>query len=122
MKNPISIILIILWISIGMVQAQEITYVSKFPNENHPEIGYWFISPKLISDEKKIVANIDSIADKCNYTMLFLTSREGANFYDFSLLHPVFQKLVAEGHKKGLKVGLQLGEITRINRSKDHNG
>jgi hypothetical protein len=108
MKNPISIILIILWISIGMVQAQEITYVSKFPNENHPEIGYWFISPKLISDEKKIVANIDSIADKCNYTMLFLTSREGANFYDFSLLHPVFQKLVAEGHKKGLKVGLQL--------------
>jgi len=108
MKNPITTILIILWIGIGMVQAQEITYVPKFPNENHPEIGYWFISPKLIGDENKIVANIDSIADKCNYTMLFLTSREGANFYDFPLLHPVFQKLVAEGHKKGLKVGLQL--------------
>jgi hypothetical protein len=87
---------------------QEIKYVNRFENENHPEIGYWFISPNLISDEKKILANIDSIADKCMYTMLFLTSREGANFYDFPVMHPVFQKLVAEGHRKGLKVGLQL--------------
>ena len=91
-----------------VVKAQSISYVPKFQNENHPQIGYWFISPNLLSDEKRIINNIDSIATKCNYTLLFLTSREGANFYDFPLWHPVFKKLVAEGHKMGLKVGLQL--------------
>ncbi len=85
-----------------------INYVDEFENVNHPEIGYWFISPNLIADENKIVNNVDSIADKCMYTMLFLTSREGANFYDFKLLHPIFQKIVARAHERGLKVGLQL--------------
>lgn len=99
--------LILLLIS-ALAPGQNIRYVSKFPNENHPRIGYWFFTPTLINDEKKALANIDSIAAKCNYTMLFLTSREGADFYDFKLLHPVFSKLVAEGHKKGLKLGLQL--------------
>jgi hypothetical protein len=102
------IILLLLSINLQLVQAQKIDYVPKFSNENHPEIGYWFITPTLINDEKKILANIDSIADKCMYTMLFLTSREGANFYDYHVLHPVFEKLVAEGHRKGLKIGLQL--------------
>ena len=107
-KKAVSVFTLLICVGLKWAQAQEIEYVPKFANENHPEIGYWFITPKLIGDEKKILANIDSIADKCMYTMLFLTSREGANFYDFPLLHPVFQKLVAEGHRKGLKVGLQL--------------
>ena len=108
MKRLTTIIVCAICFNSLLVKAQQITYVPAFSNENHPEIGYWFITPTLIGDEKKCVANIDSIADKCKYTMLFLTSREGANFYDTQLLHPVFQKLVAEGHKKGLKVGLQL--------------
>lgn len=85
-----------------------INYVDQFENMNHPEIGYWFISPDLIADQEKIVANVDSIADKCLYTLLFLTSREGANFYDYKLFHPVFQKIVKRAHEKGLKAGLQL--------------
>src|SRR5436190_1080769 len=108
MKKIITISGLICFYHLPMLTAQKIGYVPKFLNENHPQIGYWFFTPALINDEKKALANIDSIATKCNYTMLFLTSREGANFYDFKLLHPVFQKLVAEGHKKGLKVGLQL--------------
>ena len=108
MNKVAAVLILLICLNIQWAQAQIIEYVPKFSNENHPEIGYWFITPKLIGDEKKILANIDSIADKCMYTMLFLTSREGANFYDFPLLHPVFQKLVAEGHRKGLKVGLQL--------------
>ncbi len=106
--NKIIACLLILTFSNSLFAQTKIEYVPQFKNENHPEIGYWFISPNLIKDEKKIVANIDSIAKKCNYTLLFLTAREGADFYDFKLLHPIFQKLVAEGHKKGLKVGLQL--------------
>ena len=89
-------------------QSKKIMYVPKFANENHEQIGYWFITPKLIGDTDKAVANIDSIATKCNYTMLFLTAREGANFFDLKLMHPFFQKLVAAGHRKGIKVGLQL--------------
>lgn len=108
MKKIITISLIKCLCISQLLYSQKIEYIPKFLNENHPQIGYWFFTPTLINDEKKALANIDSIAAKCNYTMLFLTSREGANFYDFKLLHPVFQKLVAEGHRKGLKVGLQL--------------
>lgn len=89
------------------VQAQQIKYVPAFENANHPEIGYWFISPNLLENDKYL-PNIDSLAKKCKYTMLFLTAREGANFYNFSLMHPVFSKLVKEAHKKGMKIGLQL--------------
>ena len=88
-------------------EAQTIQYVSKFANENHPEIGYWFISPSLLRNDNYLV-HLDTIAQKCPYTLLFLTARDGANFYDFSLMHPVFQQIVSQAHKKGLKVGLQL--------------
>lgn len=88
-------------------QSQKINYVPEFGNTNHPEIGYWFISPNLLADDKYL-PNVDSLAKKCKYTMLFLTAREGANFYNYSLMHPIFKKLVEEAHKKGLKVGLQL--------------
>ncbi|MCW3091683.1 MAG: hypothetical protein JWP81_2752 [Ferruginibacter sp.] len=87
--------------------AQKIHYVPQFQNENHPEIGYWFISPDLLKDGKYL-PNVDSIATKCRYTMLFLTARAGADFYDYPLMHPIFKKLVEAAHKKGLKIGLQL--------------
>ncbi|MEP6746879.1 MAG: hypothetical protein ABJB86_04085 [Bacteroidota bacterium] len=89
-------------------QVQKIGYVTEFENENHPEIGYWFITPALIADEQKAVATVDSIASRCKYTLIFLSAREGQSFYEFNGCHPVFQKIVAQAHKKGLKVGLQL--------------
>ncbi len=90
------------------VQAQKVDYVSQFKNVNHEQIGYWFISPNLMTDKKEYLKHIDSIAENCKYTLIFLTSREGANFYDFPKMHTVFKELVAAAHKKGLKVGLQL--------------
>ena len=103
-------VVIVLFYCTGILRAQsrQTLYVSNFANENHEQIGYWFITPSLIADIKKAVANIDSIATKCNYTMFFLTAREGANFFDVNLLYPVFKQLVAEGHRKGIKIGLQL--------------
>ena len=89
------------------LMAQDIQYVNEFKNENHPEIGYWFISPNLYQDERYI-ANMDSIAKNCKYTMVFLTAREGANFYDYLVMHKVFKNIVTEAHKYGIKVGLQL--------------
>ncbi|MBB5441157.1 hypothetical protein HDC92_004862 [Pedobacter sp. AK017] len=108
MKKIFVLIVLFCFSNILCAQSQKISYVQKFANENHEQIGYWFITPALIADTKKALANIDSIASKCNYTMLFLTAREGADFYDLKLLHPFFKQLVAEGHRKGIKVGLQL--------------
>ena len=107
MKKHVFLVTIIVSFISMFADAQEIRYVSQFLNENHPEIGYWFISPDLLKDEKYL-PNVDSIATKCKYTLLFLTAREGADFYNYPLMHPIFKKLVAAAHKKGLQVGLQL--------------
>ena len=104
-KTALSILFLLL--IFRFTEAQTIQYVPKFANENHPEIGYWFISPSLLPNDNYLV-HLDTIAQKCPYTLLFLTARDGANFYNFPLMHPVFQKIVSQAHKKGLKVGLQL--------------
>jgi hypothetical protein len=87
--------------------AQNIQYVERFNNENHPEIGYWFISPDLLQNDEYL-KSLDTIAKECPYTLLFLTARDGATFYDYDLMHPVFKAIVAKAHQYGLKVGLQL--------------
>ena len=103
------IFLIAFWLlfSIRPTEAQQIKYIPKLENVNHPEIGYWFISPSLLPNQNYL-QHLDTIAEKCPYTLLFLTARDGANFYDFKVMHPVFQQIVAKAHQKGLKVGLQL--------------
>ena len=90
-----------------LLKAQKIDYIKEFGNANHPEIGYWFISPNLLTNDRYL-PNIDSIVTRCKYTMLFLTSREGSNFYDTPTWHTAFKNIVARAHKKGVKVGLQL--------------
>ncbi|MFT3934854.1 MAG: hypothetical protein QM726_14615 [Chitinophagaceae bacterium] len=108
MTKKTILLLLTTCIAFGGIQAQKINYVDAFANKNHPEIGYWFISPALIKDEKGTVAKMDSIATQCKYTLIFLTSREEADFYDIKACHDVFQKIVATAHKHGIKVGLQL--------------
>ena len=94
--------------------AQNIQYVKEFPNKNHPEIGYWFFTPTLSQDERYL-DTLKSIADRCKYTMLFLSSRENANFLNDSLYHPIFKNIVAAAHKRGLKIGLQMwGNSTNV--------
>lgn len=86
---------------------QEIRYVKQFANENHPEIGYWFISPSMLEGDRAI-RYLDSVADRCLYTFLFLSAREGVSFFDYGVTHDAFKRIVAEGHKRGLKIGLQI--------------
>lgn len=96
------------------VDESQFDYVDQFKNVNNPEIAYWFISPDLVKSGK-YVEEVDRIADKSLFTLLFLTAREGANFYDIQKFHPVFSKIVDEAHKKGLKIGLQIwGDYSNV--------
>src|SRR5665647_614934 len=103
----IAISILLLVLKFQFLNAQSIKYVSKFKNENHPEIGYWFISPDLLN-KGRYFEELDSIIHQCPYTLVFLTARDGANFYDYPTMHPVFKKIVATAHQHGLKVGFQL--------------
>ena len=90
------------------LSAQEIKtiYVKSFNNTNHPQVAYWFFSDNMMED-RAWKNKIDSMAAFSKYTLIFLTDR-GADFYDIKKMHPVFKRLVAYAHQKGLKIGLQL--------------
>jgi hypothetical protein len=107
MKKTILLTALLLSLQPLILKAQKTEYVKEFSNANHPEIGYWFISPNLLTNDRYL-PNIDSIVTRCKYTMLFLTSREGSNFYDIPTWHTAFKNIVARAHSKGVKVGLQL--------------
>jgi len=85
----------------------KVEYVSRFPNTNHPEICYWFITKDQLENDRYI-GMIDQLADKGLYTMAFLTARNRVDFYKTEELHPILEKLVNHAHKRGLKIGLQL--------------
>jgi hypothetical protein len=85
----------------------KVKYVSGFPNSNHPEICYWFVTKDQLENDRYL-GMIDQLADKGLYTMAFLTARNGVDFYKSEELHPVLAKLVEHAHKRGLKIGLQL--------------
>ncbi|HVT83557.1 MAG TPA: hypothetical protein VHD35_00070 [Chitinophagaceae bacterium] len=107
MKRNILLIVAFIWFGLGLSFSQDINYVKRFANENHPEIGYWFISPDLLKDNRYL-EELDSIIHQCPYTLVFLTARDGADFYDFKTMYPVFKKIVETAHRSGLKIGLQL--------------
>ncbi len=107
MKKNILLTLLLICFRSVLLFSQEIKYVQRFADENHPEIGYWFISPDLLKDGRYL-EELDSIIHQCPYSLVFLTAREGADFYDFKTMHPFFKEIVATAHQSGLKVGLQL--------------
>jgi hypothetical protein len=84
-----------------------IQHVKRIPNTANPELVYWFISPIEMKD-RTYVRDLDLIAASGTFDFMFLTQREGADFYDYPTMHPVFKDLVARAHAKGIKVGLQL--------------
>ncbi|HWB93419.1 MAG TPA: hypothetical protein VG605_16270 [Puia sp.] len=112
----LKIVIIALGLSIAGIpgKAQKIHYTGKWKNEHHPEIGYWFISPSMLVGNRP-ERYLDSVADNSLYTLLFLSAREGADFYDFGKMHDIFRRIVAEGHRRGLKIGLQLwGDVKNV--------
>ena len=99
--------LITLQCFITHAQQIETTYVNAFKNVNHPEVAYWFFASNMMP-EAAWKGKIDSFAKYSKYTLVFLTERDGCNFYDVKTMHPIFKKLVTYAHQKGLKIGLQI--------------
>ena len=56
--------LLMLLLCLKMTNAQTVGYVPKFKNENHPEIGYWFISPNLVPEDQYL-SHLENIAKNC---------------------------------------------------------
>ena len=88
-------------------QDVKVKYVDAFENVNHPQVAYWFFAANMMPEER-YKGKIDSFVRYSKYTLVFLTERDGCNFHDIQTMHPVFQKLVAYAHQKGLKIGLQI--------------
>lgn len=85
----------------------ETEYADKILNSEHPRIVYWFITPDLIQNDRYLNM-IDTIAENSPFDLVFLSAREGCNFFDTTTMKPVFTKLVAKAHERGIKIGLQL--------------
>jgi hypothetical protein len=88
-------------------QAVQVQHVERMPNTANPELLYWFINPKELADQNDL-HDLDQVAADGTFDFVFLTGRNGADFYDYPKMRPVFQELVARAHAKGIKVGLQL--------------
>ena len=115
-KNPIKLFVICLFVSIlpfttanSQIKKQTVRYVSSFENVNHPQVAYWFFSKDMLNPER-YQGKIDTLSRFSKYTLIFLTSRNGVDFYDTPKMHPIFEQLVKYAHSKGLKIGLQLWE------------
>lgn len=67
---------------------------------------YWFWTPEILHDEKYL-KDLKRIDEKSAYTMAVLSTREGMDFFDRSLI-PHFEKAVSYAHRLGLKIVLQL--------------
>ena len=87
----------------------KVEYINEFENTQHPEIAYWFFNKEMLN-EASYKRKIDSLSAFGKFTLLFITARNGVDFYDSKTMHPVFTKLVQYAHQKGLKIGLQLWE------------
>lgn len=108
MKYMIRILVMMLLCSAtGYAQPVKADYVKSFDNINHPQVAYWFFAANMMP-EQRYKEKIDSFAKFSKYTLIYLTERDGCNFHDIKTMHPVFEKLVAYAHQKGLKIGLQI--------------
>lgn len=85
----------------------DVHYVDEFPNANHPQIIYWFITPDILENDKYL-SDLEYIAANAPFDMIYITAREGVDFYDDKTMHPVFEKMVKRAHELDIKIGLQL--------------
>ena len=91
----------------SQVKSNVINQIASFDAVNHPQVAYWFFSKDMLIPERN-EAKIDSLCQLSKYTLIFLTARNGVDFYKPEIMHPIFDRLVKYAHQRGLKIGLQL--------------
>lgn len=107
MKIFFSLLLLISIFNTSCNKSITINTVDRFKNVNNPIVLYWFWDENTLSN-KKYLSDIDSIAKKSPFDLVFITARNGVDFYDYDRMHPIFSELVDEAHRNGIKIGLQL--------------
>lgn len=106
-RVKITLLLVFIVCSFSLNAQNKVKQLDTFLNTNHPQIAYWFFNKEmLLEDAWK--SKIDNLAANSKYTLIFLSSRNGVDFFEPEKMQPTFTKLVAYAHSKGLKIGLQL--------------
>lgn len=86
---------------------RDIQYVDKLQNTRHPSVGYWFITPETLQGDAYL-KQIEEYAQTTPYDLIFLTARNGVDFFDVKTMHPVFERLVRKADSLNIGIGLQL--------------
>ncbi len=107
MMRKVAAFIMVLTMFFGMTKAQKVQNIPSFGNVHHPQIAYWFFNKDMLN-EQAWKSKIDSLAANSKYTLIFLTARNGVDFFDPEKMQPIFTQLVAYAHSKGLQIGLQL--------------
>lgn len=106
-RSKITLLVFLIVCRFSLYAQNNVKQFDTFPNTNHPQIAYWFFNKEmLVEDAWK--NKIDNLSANSKYTLIFLTSRNGVDFFDPEKMQPIFTKLVEYAHSKGLKIGLQL--------------
>lgn len=66
----------------------EVEEVDSFENVNHPRVLYWFWSPDVLQNERYLT-DLDSIAKKSPFDLIFITARDGVDFYNYEVMRPI---------------------------------
>jgi len=112
-----SLLVIATMLAINSLFAQKneqvkVSYVDELTNSNHPQIGYWFITPSSLIDNRYLV-QLDSIIQFSKFDLVFLSARNGVNFFDNKKMFPVFKAIVEKAHQHHIKIGLQFFEDSK---------
>lgn len=101
------LISILFFLLINSLSAQQIYYVDTLSNVRHPQIGYWFITPETLVEDAYL-KQIEEYAQTTPYKLIFLTARNGVDFWDVQKMHPIFDRLVRKAEQNGIHIGLQI--------------
>lgn len=105
------ILLLVVLLSANAINAKstELSYNNsslKIENTNHPQVLYWFWTPDLMKSGK-YMEDLEFIAQKTPFNLIFLTARENLDFFNYSQMEPIFSEVVARAHELGLKIAIQ---------------
>jgi hypothetical protein len=90
----------------GRAAKVEIEYQDPILNARYPELLYWFVTPETLKNGQ-YARDIEHIAHDTTFDFPILTAREGVNFTTRDA-HDGVAKIVALGHKNGLRIGATL--------------